>query len=127
MRRHRFWNVLCHASIVLSGVFLVLFVLDRFNPAMEFLGSNPGDWLLLLFCLSAMGNGCITAAYLISVENRRLQRRQTTTGAPGTRTTTGAFGMRTAAGAPGTRTDTEAPGTRTAAGAPATRQENRRR
>lgn len=60
MRRHRLWNMLCHASIVLSTVFVVLFVADRCNPAMEFLGSNASDWLMLLFCLSALGNGCIS-------------------------------------------------------------------
>lgn len=68
--------MLCHASIVLSTVFVVLFVADRCNPAMEFLGSNASDWLMLLFCLSALGNGCITAAYLFSRENRRVLKQQ---------------------------------------------------
>lgn len=74
MRKHRLWNVLCHGSIVLSVVFLVLFIIDRINPAMGFLGSDQGDWLLLALCVSALANGILTAANLIKRENHALKR-----------------------------------------------------
>lgn len=74
MRKYRVWNAFCHGSIVLSVVFLVLFVIDRINPAMGFLGSDQGDWLLLAFSVSALGNGLLTAANLIKRENHALMR-----------------------------------------------------
>ena len=74
MKKYRLWNVVSHGSIVLSVVFLVLFIIDRINPAMGFIGSDQGDWLLLLFCITALVNGIITAAYLFRRESHAIMR-----------------------------------------------------
>ena len=70
MKKYKLWSVLCHASIVLSVVFLVLFVIDRVNPAMGFIGSDQGDWLLLLFIITALLNGIFTAVSLFRHQTR---------------------------------------------------------
>lgn len=53
-----------HGSAILGVAFLVLFVLDRINPAMDFLGSDQTDWLILIFSLTGLGNGVLSAAAL---------------------------------------------------------------
>lgn len=74
MKKYRLWNVFCHSSIELSVVFLILFVIDRINPAMGFIGSDHGDWLLLAFCVTALVNGLLTAAHLFKRENQARKR-----------------------------------------------------
>lgn len=74
MKKYRLWNAFAHGSIVLSAAFLVLFVLDRVNPAMGFIGSDQGDWLLLCFCVTALVNGIITAAHIFRRENHAVAR-----------------------------------------------------
>ncbi len=64
MHRYRLWNAAAHGSVILSLVFFVLFLLDRFNPSMDFLGSDQSAWLLLLFCLCSLANGVISAVNL---------------------------------------------------------------
>lgn len=68
--RHRIWNLLSHADIILSGMFLVFFCIDRVNPAMDFLGSALSKWLLLLFILCALGNGVCSAVHLFRKKRR---------------------------------------------------------
>ncbi len=82
MKTYRLWNIFCHGSIVMSIVFLVLFIIDRVNPSMEFIGSEQGDWLLLLFCLLALTNGVITAARLSKAERCALKREADAPEAP---------------------------------------------
>ncbi len=65
MKSHALKNAASHSSIVLSVVFIVLFVIDRFNPSMDFLGSEQSDWLLLLFCVCSLTNGILMAASLL--------------------------------------------------------------
>lgn len=74
MKKYRLWNVFSHGSIVLSVAFLVLFIIDRINPAMEFIGSDQGDWLLLLFCITALVNGVMSAVHLFRWENHAIMR-----------------------------------------------------
>lgn len=64
MRKYKLWNTVSHASIILSVVFLVFFVIDRFNPAMSFIGCDLSDWLLMIFCVFALTNGILSAAHL---------------------------------------------------------------
>lgn len=40
-----------HATLILSLMMLVFFVIDRFNEAMAFLNNNLTKWLLFAFCL----------------------------------------------------------------------------
>lgn len=72
--KNRLWNLFAHGTIVLSVVFLILFIIDRINPMMGFIGSDQGDWLLLLFCLTALTNGLLTAAYIIKRKNHVRRR-----------------------------------------------------
>ena len=76
MKKHKVWNAVAHGSIVLSFVFIVLFAIDRFNPSMEFLGSEQSDWLLLLFCLCSLTNGIFSAASLFQRNRLRHKREQ---------------------------------------------------
>lgn len=39
---------LSHLDIILGGMFLTFFIIDRFNPAMDFLGNDISKWLLCL-------------------------------------------------------------------------------
>jgi hypothetical protein len=64
MKKYKLRTFLTHAAIVLSVVFLVFFVIDRFNPAMEFIGSDISDWLLCVFCVIALVSSILTAVHL---------------------------------------------------------------
>ncbi len=64
MKVKAFWVFLTHATIVLSVVFLVFFVIDRVNPAMMFIGSDISDWLLGAFSVIALVSSILTAVYL---------------------------------------------------------------
>ncbi len=59
-------RILPHLSLVISVMMLVLFVLDRVNEAMNFIGHDVFDFLLLIYCLTVIP----TAIFLI-VDNRR--------------------------------------------------------
>ncbi len=64
MKQKAFWAFLTHATIVLSVVFLVFFIIDRVNPAMMFIGSDISDWLLFAFSVIALVSSILTAVYL---------------------------------------------------------------
>lgn len=64
MKVKAFWVFLTHATIVLSVVFLVFFVIDRVNPAMMFIGSDISDWLLCIFCVIALVSSIFAAVLL---------------------------------------------------------------
>ncbi len=53
-------NVLAHMTIIFVGVFLTLFVLNIFNPAMQFLTSAVSQIALLAFCFSALSLAVVT-------------------------------------------------------------------
>ena len=76
MKKHRLWGIAAHGSAVMSVVFIVLFVLDRFNPAMEFIGSEQGHWLLLIFCLISLADGLFSAVSLFRREEKQHMRRE---------------------------------------------------
>ena len=64
MKLKQIWYALCHVNIVLGGMFLTFFWIDRFNTAMNFLGNEISKWLLLGFCISAMTLSIITIVLL---------------------------------------------------------------
>ena len=53
-------KILSHTTIVFAGMFLVFFLIDRVNPAMEFISSEISKWVLLLFVISAPLQGVTT-------------------------------------------------------------------
>jgi len=62
-----FRRTIPHISLIISFMMLVLFVIDRFNEAMNFIGNDTFDVLLLLYCLSTVP----VALYLIADNRRR--------------------------------------------------------
>lgn len=64
MKLRTAWYFLSHGLIVLAGMFLVFFCIDRVNPAMDFLGSEISKWLLLVFALCALGCGILSVAQI---------------------------------------------------------------
>lgn len=62
-----FKRVLPHLSLVISVMMLVLFVIDRVNEAMNFIGNDVFDMLLLLYCLTTIP----TAIFLIADNRKR--------------------------------------------------------
>ena len=71
MKRHSIRTLLAHGSIVMGTVFIVLFIIDRFNPYMDFLGSDQSDYLLLIFCIVSIANGIFTAVGIFRHDERR--------------------------------------------------------
>ena len=91
MRRYLFWSKAEHATVVFSIVFLVLLILNCFNPAMGFISSVQSNWLLLLFCLCSLLNGILSAVFILkrrklqaqhAMQERAQQKEQATHRAP---------------------------------------------
>ena len=64
-------KALPHATIIVAVMFLVFFVIDRINEAMNFIGAEISKWLLFLFCLMAIATSVVLLA-----EQRRGGRRR---------------------------------------------------
>lgn len=64
---HKLKRLLPHVSIILAGLFLVLFVADLCNPNMKFVGSSIARPFLLVFCLVTI----VTEIVLIRIYRRR--------------------------------------------------------
>lgn len=56
-----------HLSIILCGLFVVLYVADRFNSNMNFIGNNLSKNLLLLLCIVTL----ISDIVLVRINRRR--------------------------------------------------------
>ena len=75
MNQHKFWGFLSHTSIIVGMMFVVFFVIDRFNPAMDFLGSTLSKWLILALAVCAFLNGLLSAVYLFQKQRRSMERQ----------------------------------------------------
>jgi hypothetical protein len=62
-----FKRVIPHLCLDISVMMLILFVIDRVNEAMNFIGNDVFDILLLVYCLTAIP----TAVFLIADNRRR--------------------------------------------------------
>ena len=71
-----FQSFLGNCNIVFALVFLVLMILNQFNPAMLFLASGISKIFLLLFCLSSITMGVVTLVIDYRVEKMRLARER---------------------------------------------------
>lgn len=67
MHMRKFQLVLGHINLMFGTLFLVLWVINIFNPKMQFLASGVTNVFLVLFCISA-----ITLAIITIVLHRRL-------------------------------------------------------
>lgn len=56
-----------HLSIILCGLFVVLYVADRFNSNMNFIGNNLSKNLQLLLCIVTL----ISDIVLVRINRRR--------------------------------------------------------
>ena len=61
-----FRSVFSHLSIIFSGVFITLTILNQYNPGMGFLTSTVSSVFILLFCLSV-----VALAVSTILDNRR--------------------------------------------------------
>lgn len=55
-------RILPHITIVLSIMFITFWVLDIFNPMMNFINTDLSKILLLIFCISSLITSIITVA-----------------------------------------------------------------
>lgn len=76
MDKQRLWGFLAHTSIIVGLMFVIFFVIDRFNPAMEFLSSNISKWLILLFAVCSILNGLFSAVFLFQKQKRYEEKRE---------------------------------------------------
>jgi len=81
--KQRVWGFFAHANIIVGMMFVVFFVIDRFNPAMEFLTSSLSKWLMLFLAVSSVIGGLFAAVFLFQKQKRRDEKR----GYPQIRTT----------------------------------------
>lgn len=73
--KQRVWSFFAHTSIIVGMMFVVFFVIDRFNPAMEFLTSSLSRWLILVLALCAVINGFYAAVFLFQKQKRQDEKR----------------------------------------------------
>jgi hypothetical protein len=67
--KSRVWGFFAHASIIVGMIFIVFFVIDRFNPAMEFLTSNLSKWLIFLLRSAHCLQGSIPLCFCFKSRN----------------------------------------------------------
>ena len=60
--KKRIIRILPHLTIILSLMFITFWILDIYNPLMNFLSSDLSKGLLLLLCISALITAMITVA-----------------------------------------------------------------
>lgn len=75
LEKQRIWGMFAHASIIIGMMFVVFFVIDLFNPAMEFLTSSISKWLMLVLALCAIFTGLYSAIFLFQKQKRREEKR----------------------------------------------------
>jgi hypothetical protein len=61
-----FRNIFSHLSIIFSGMFITLTILNQYNPGMGFLTSTLSMVFIFLFCLSVVALSVVTI-----LDNRR--------------------------------------------------------
>ena len=67
----RILKVLPHATIVMAGMMIVFFLIDRVNTPMGFMTNEFHKWLSFLLALSCVGYSLLIIAY-----QRRRERRE---------------------------------------------------
>ena len=64
-------KVLSHLNVIFGGMFLTLFIFDRFNPTMSLIDNSISKWLLCCFSLTALALAVIT---LRAIHRRELMQ-----------------------------------------------------
>lgn len=73
--KQRIWGFFAHTSIIVGMMFIVFFVIDQFNPAMEFLTSSLSKWLIFFLAVCALFTGLFSAVFLFQKQKRRDEKR----------------------------------------------------
>lgn len=68
--------MLPHAAIVCANAFVVFFMIDRINTAMNFIDNELTKGLLFVMCLLAIGNWWIARTRALRAQKKRAARRQ---------------------------------------------------
>ena len=68
-------KILSHITLIFAGMFLVFFLIDRVNPAMEFISSEISKWTLLLFVISAILQTVVSLISIRMTERALISRR----------------------------------------------------
>ena len=68
--------ILAHLLLLLSALVITLFILDRFNTAMEFIESDISKWVIAALGFTALANAILTiAANWVNPDGKRKKRR----------------------------------------------------
>ena len=84
--QQRVWGVFAHTGIIIGMMFVVFFVIDQFNPAMEFLTSSISKDLMLCLAIVSVIDGVFSAAMLYRKQKRqeeKLERKNSATAQKG--------------------------------------------
>lgn len=74
--QQRVWGFFAHTGIIIGMMFVVFFVIDQFNPAMEFLTSSISKDLMLCLAIVSVIDGLFSAALLYQKQKRREEKRE---------------------------------------------------
>ena len=63
MKFEKILPIIAHLIFILSGMFIVFWILDKYNPLMGFISGNISMALLLVFAALAFLNSVLTIIY----------------------------------------------------------------
>lgn len=69
-------RLLPSAGIVLAGMYIVFYLIDRVNPAMAFINNEITKYLLLALCIVTIAQACMTISETRRLERKRMQARK---------------------------------------------------
>ena len=73
--QQRVWGFFAHTGIIIGMMFVVFFVIDQFNPAMEFLTGSISKDLMLCLAIVSVIDGIFSAAMLYQKQKRQEEKR----------------------------------------------------
>ena len=65
MKVDKILSIISHLLFILSAMFIVFWILDKYNPLMGFISGNISMALLLVFAVLAFVNSILTIIYLL--------------------------------------------------------------
>ena len=69
-------RLLAHSAIIISGMYLVFFFIDRVNPAMSFIDNSITKYLLVALSVLSVVNGIQVIAQTRRELRRKIRRRE---------------------------------------------------
>ena len=65
-------KIVPHVAIIISGMYLVFFLIDRVNSAMAFINNNITKRLILVLCVISV----IEAAYIMREDRQKIRQQE---------------------------------------------------